>query len=154
VSITLSSEKLRYFKISCSFQFLGAGIRRNNAGAQLAICHAPASASRSNQGVASKVMHQPLAKLGPRNQIVFSHGVRRLEACPFKICHPRLAEESAIGAHGWLRSDTIIPSFPDCAYDPHCIARFAIEWRRRVGRVFARQGTGTPWALGHSPGAG
>jgi len=40
---------------------LRSGIRRNNASAQLAICHARASASRSNQGVDSKVMHQPLA---------------------------------------------------------------------------------------------
>src|SRR6266576_2040704 len=55
-------RKVAIFQDFLLFSFLRSGIRRNNASAQLAICHARASASRSNQGVDSKVMHQPLAR--------------------------------------------------------------------------------------------
>src|SRR5438034_6335483 len=48
----------------------------------------------------------------------------------------------------------VIPSFPDTTDDPHRIARFSIERRRRARRVFAGEGAGTAGALGHSFGAG
>src|SRR5215467_14283751 len=55
------------------------------------------------------------------------------------------------GVRSEVRSDTIVADRTD---DSHCLARFAIEWRRRAGRVLARQGTRTRRPFGHSPGTG